>query len=118
MVKELRERISGKTTEHFDWKRSEFVNRQRKREMEIARFLMELHLEKTELSAALRRLVAMGNSLRVKDFKTTMSIVKSSQDEKKREAETLLDEFENARDEVLLLWKKMFAAYKNVPRNI
>lgn len=118
MVKELREMISGKMTDHFDWKRSEFVNRQRKREIEIARFLMELHLEKTELNAALGRLVAMGKCLRVKDFKMTMSIVKNRHDEKIREAETLLDEFENARDEVLLQWKEMFATYKNVPRNI
>lgn len=118
MVNELREMIAGKTTEDFDQKRTEFVKRQRMREMEIARFLMELHLEKTELNAALQRLVGMGKSLRVKDFKVTMSIVKSSQDKKIREAETLLDEFENARDEVLLLWEKMFAAYKNVPRNI
>ncbi len=118
MVKELREMISGKTTEYFDQKRREFVKRQRMREMEVARFLMELHLEKTELNAALQRLVAMGKCLRVKDFKVTMSIVKSSQDEKIREAETLLDEFENARDTVLLLWKEMFATYKDVPRNI
>ncbi len=118
MIKELREMISGKTTEHFDQKRREFVKRQRMREMEVARFLRELHLEKTELNAALERLVAMGKRLRVKDFKTTMSIVKNSQDEKIREAETLLDKFENARDEVLLLWKEMFATYKNVPRNI
>ena len=118
MVNELREMISGKRTEDFDQKGTELLKRQRKREMEIARFLMELHLEKTELNAALKRLVAMGKCLKVKDFKVTMSIVKSSQDEKIREAETLLDEFENVRDEVLLLWKEMFATYKNVPRNI
>lgn len=118
MVKELREEISGKTAEYFEQKRRELVKRQRMREMEVARFMMELHLEKTELNAALQRLVAMGKCLMVKDFKVTMSIVKSRQDEKIREAETLLDEFENARDEVLLLWKKMFATYKNVPRNI
>ena len=118
MVKELREMISGETAEYFDQKRMEFVNRQRMREMEVARLLMVLHLEKTELNVALQRLVAMGRCLRVKDFKVTMSIVKSRQDEKIREAETLLDEFENARDEVLSLWKGMFATYKNVPRNI
>ncbi len=118
MVTELREMISGVATEQFDRKRREFVKRQRMSETEIARFLMELHLEKTELNAALHRLVAMGKCLKVKDFKATMSIVKSRQDEKIREAETLLDEFENARDEVMLQWKEMFATYKNVPRNI
>ena len=118
MVNELREEISGKTTEYFDQKRREFVKRQRMRELEVARLLMVLHLEKTELNAALERLVATGKCLRVKDFKVTMSIVKSRQDEKMREAETLLDEFENARDEVMQMWKEMFATYKNVPRNI
>ncbi len=118
MVKELREMIAGKTTEQFDQKGREFVKCQRMREMEVARLLMELHLEKTELNAALKRLVAMGKCLRVKEFKATMSIVKSRQDEKIREAETLLDEFENARGEVLLLWKEMFATYKNAPLNI
>lgn len=121
IVKELREFISGKTAEYaeyFDQNRGELVKRQRMREMDVARSLMELHLEKTELNAALQRLAAMGKRLRVKDFKATMSIVKSSLDEKIREAETLLVEFENARDEVLLLWKEVFAAYKNVPRDI
>ncbi len=112
LVNELRGEISGRTAGYSDQRRREFVNRQRKREMEVARLLMELHLEKTELDAALRRLVAAGKSLRVKDFMVTMSIVKSRQDEKIREAETLLDEFKNARGEVLVQWKKMFAAYK------
>ncbi len=118
MLKELREMISGQTTEYFDQKGREFVKCQRMREFEIARFLMELHLEKTELNSALHRLVAVGKCLRVREFKATMSIVKSRQDEKIREAKTLMDEFENARDEVLLQWKEMFATYKNVPRNI
>lgn len=118
MVHELREMISGKPAEYFDQKRREFINRQRMREMEVARLLMELHLEKAELDAALKRLVAMGKRLRVRDFKVTISVVKSRQDEKIREAEALLDEFENARGEVLVQWKKIFATYKKTSLNM
>lgn len=118
MANELREMISGKTAEYFDRKRMEFVKCQRMREMEVARLLMELQLEKAELNAALQRLVALGKCLRVRDFKVAMSLVKSRQDEKIRAAERLLDEFGKTRHEVLLVWKEMFAAYKNVPLNI
>ncbi|MBI5345059.1 MAG: hypothetical protein HZB83_06965 [Deltaproteobacteria bacterium] len=112
MVKELREEISGKTTEHFNQKGREFVSRQRMREMEVARFLMELHIEKTEMNSALKKLISRGKGLKVKDFKAAMSIVKSRQDVKIREAETLLDEFKNARREILSQWRRVFSAYE------
>jgi hypothetical protein len=89
----------------------EVMSCRRKREMDLARLLLELDIERSELDAVLKRLISMGEDIRVKDYKASAETLKNKRKERNRRTERLLDEFFNVRREILAGWLRLFPAY-------
>ena len=104
------------TDEHADVDlekiKTEILSRHQNREKEITRMMMELHREQEELSTALNGLLAKGERVTVRDFRTMVSTFKIKNGNHGDEIGTVLDQLYTARQAVTSQWQRLFSAYE------
>jgi len=85
--------------------REDIIIRQKRREHSIIRALKNYHLHFEELKNGLSKLIDKGEAIKLKDFKTVLSVVKTQHQNDHQDMSTLLDGFDLIRTTVLEQWK-------------
>jgi len=85
--------------------REDIIIRQKRREHSIIRALKNYHLHFEELKNGLSKLIDKGEAIKLRDFKTVLSAVKTQHQNDHQDMSTLLDGFDLIRTTVLEQWK-------------
>lgn len=129
MSKDLREALARNESlrkKDFDCMMADIVAQQNKREEEVKRILENFRREEEIVGEKLKRLLAKGEEIRIKDFKKMMADIRQEQEKKAKEAgesvagqlqdmrqevHTMLDNFKKERQSVATAWHDMLGLF-------
>ena len=77
---------------------------QKRREQDMVKLLKRYHIEQAELKTGLKKLLAKGDTLRIKDVKTMLKAIEIQQSEANQVVFSLIDDFDLMRDTILTQW--------------
>ncbi len=112
MVAKLRQIIIGKSSSPLkDFKnlKEKILKRPMEREKEVSLMLKKFHNDHEEFTAALRKLLKKGDSVRIKDFKAMIRAFHIEHQEEAAGIDEILEEFEIVKDDISRQWQKVMA---------
>ncbi|MFQ5904540.1 MAG: hypothetical protein ACE5JO_12720 [Candidatus Binatia bacterium] len=89
----------------FAFLKAEILAGLKEREREVAQSLREFHVEQEELRAILKRLLAKGEGVRVKDLKAAVAAIHVQSDGRAKKIHEVLEELRRAAENVSVQWQ-------------
>ena len=117
LIENLRTKpLSYQTIQDLTKLKTEIINQQKAREYQIAQIFRAFQQEEEELSLALKKLLEKKGTLKVIDFKATLTVLERQNSRKNREIEELFEAFANLRASINQDWNVLKAVLKKVNR--
>ena len=91
--------------------KEDILNRQKERETGIIQALKRIQMEQEELKSALKRLLAKGETVKLKDFKLMLKSLKVQQGVRDNQVGRLLEDLDLVREKVRNQWQTAVAGY-------
>ena len=91
--------------------KEDILNRQKERENGIVHALKRIQMEQEELKTALKKLLAKGETVKLKDFKLMLKSLKVQQGVRDNQVGRLLEDLDIARERVRNQWQTAVAGY-------
>ena len=91
--------------------KEDILNRQKERETGIVNALKRIQMEQEELKTALKKLLAKGETVKLKDFKLMLKSLKVQQGVRDNQVGRLLEDLDIARERVRNQWQTAVAGY-------
>lgn len=91
--------------------KEDILNRQKERETGIVHALKRIQMEQEELKTALKKLLAKGETVRLKDFKLMLKSLKVQQGVRDNQVGQLLEDLDMVRERVRNQWQTAVAGY-------
>lgn len=114
MSARLRKIITGEeqiTLSEFRLVGKKIVERLSEREKEVSDMLRRFHIEQSEVSKGLRRLLDKGDDVKIRDFKVITEAMQIRQDERNSEVGRLLYDLEESQQEINMQWEDLRRSY-------
>ena len=114
MSTRLRKIITGEeqiTLSGFRLVGKEIIERLSEREKEVSDMLRRFHIEQSEVSNGLRRLVDKGDDVKIGDFKVMTEAMQIRQEERNSEVGRLLYDLEEGKQEINMQWEDLRRSY-------
>lgn len=102
------------TVEDFQLRQESILTRQKERERELGGLLKNILWEQEELSAALRKLLAKGEQIKIKDFKAMISDLRAWRRYRDSEVARTLEECQKVREQVEAEWQKVMVTLRDL----
>ena len=83
------------------------MKNQKEREKSIIRALKRFQIEQEELRVALTNLLSKGASIKIKDFKVMLKLLRSQRNDRDSELTRILEDFDVVRDRVQTQWRSV-----------
>ncbi|MCK4430304.1 MAG: hypothetical protein KAW19_03285 [Candidatus Aminicenantes bacterium] len=110
IVEKFKQVLSGKISsplkDFYDLK-DKILNRPMDREKKVSLILKKFHEDHEELTAAIRKLLDKGGSVRIKDFKAMVKAFNIQHQDEIIEVDQMLEEFERVKGEISKQWQKV-----------
>lgn len=110
IVEKFKQILSGKISsplkDFYDLK-DKILNRPMDREKKVSLILKKFHEDHEELTAAIRKLLDKGGSVRIKDFKAMVKAFNIQHQDEIIEVDQMLEEFERVKGEISKQWQKV-----------
>ena len=105
--------ISGSRSDPTDMEiiKEDILKRQKERETGIVHALKRIQMEQEELKTALKKLLAKGDTVKLKDFKLMLKTLKVQQGVRDDQVGRILDDLDMARERVRNQWQTAVAGY-------
>jgi len=91
--------------------KEDILSRQKERETGIVNALKRIQMEQEELKTALKKLLAKGETVKLKDFKLMLKSLKVQQGVRDNQVGRLLEDLDIARERVRNQWQTAVAGY-------
>jgi len=111
-LKEILTNAELRRIEEFKAILNEIRARQEQRSKEVSEILKDFQKEQKETAKELRQLLDKGESLRIEDFKTTISNIQARQAEKSKEVSEMLKGFRDEQEQAASYWQNLAVLMK------
>jgi len=111
MVAALRKIFKGKKSsplKDFNNLKEKMLKRPMDGEKRVSLILKKFHRDHEELTAAIRKLLEKGDSVRIKDLKAMIKAFHIEHQDEATEVDEILEEFERVKGEISRQWQKVF----------